>query len=175
MAKMANNLMDREVYIQANLELYQSNRPFVISKHMGAKRKKYFEKSLWSSVEMGLLKRFLEGPIPDFLKVYLGQKDGQGQSMYYDGLLSYIEAHTKTTALSFDKLDYLFRIYSALISAVLVVNLAHYFVKKWASRFRIWLRCTKQKLVSLARKLCDLKRQFALLLSASFNRINFMS
>ena len=57
--------------------------------------------------------------------------------MHYESLQEYIAANTQVDALSFYKLDYLFRIYLVLVSAILLINLLHYFVVKIAVKLVI--------------------------------------
>ena len=72
--------------------------------------------------------------------------------MHYDGLQAYIEENTIVEALPFDKLDYLFRIYLAIVIAILLVNLAHYYVKTIRKRrIRTLLLRTKRKLAAFFR------------------------
>lgn len=186
LARAAKNFMGRQIYMQTDLELYQSNRPFVLSKHMEAKKRNYLDKFGQLFNEMGLSTKSLRNQIPDFVKSYLGPNDGQGGYMYYDSLQAYIDSHTKVIALPFDKLDYLFRICFALLTFLLFFNLAHYYyLTKEFNQIGIWFEdakqifsylyiCAKQKLVSLAEKLGTFKRRFALFLTASLNRINAM-
>ena len=48
--------------------------------------------------------------------------------MHYDGLQDYVEENTRVEALSFDRLDYLFRVYLSLLMVPLFLKLAHYYV-----------------------------------------------
>ena len=94
-------------------------------------------------------------------------------------LQEYIQEHTKVEPLSFDKLNYLFRIYFALMAAIFLVNFAHYFFVRMIDNRRIQLRLlrarmllvrAKQTLVSFIGKLrtfFNLKRWLASFLSAS--------
>lgn len=76
-----------------------------------------------------------------------GSKDG---FVHYACLQEYIGANTVVTALSLEKLDYLFRIYLTLVTAILLANLVHYYIEPIKHQIRIWLQI-KQKLTAFIR------------------------
>ena len=156
MSRMIQTFVRRDTYIEANLEIYQSIRSFVFRKGMEIEKRKHFEKCVGFYIEAGFFKKINRDP-PNFFEMNFEPRGGQNGYMHYNGLQEYIKEHTKVEALSFEKLEYLFRIYFALLTAILLVNLAHYYAKKTGiRRIRVLLR-TKQKPVLLAafiRKSC---------------------
>ena len=77
--------------------------------------------------------------------------EGRGRDgfVHYNGLQEYISKNTRVDALSLDKLNYLFLINFAFFTNLLILNLAHYYAKKFIIR-RIFARI-KRKLRNFVR------------------------
>ena len=131
-------MVKRDTYFENGLEIYQSIRSFIVRKNLKIEKKKFFEKYLETYFENGFVKKVYRNNPPNYVMKFekRGGKDG---FVHYKGLQEYIEANTLVEALPFDKLDYLFRIYLALVTAVLflclvqyfAVQLAIYLIQKW--------------------------------------------
>lgn len=141
-------------YFDTNFEIFQSQRTLVHGKHIPMEKKRYFERCLGLYLEHGFSKRLLHNEPPsDAFEMKLEPR-GKDGFMHFDGLQAYVEENTRVEALPFSKLDYLFRIYFALITAILLINLAHYYTKT-TRRYRIWIRRAnncKRKLGVFTRK-----------------------
>lgn len=132
-------------YIEIALEVYQTIRSMVIRKGIGMAKKKFVEKNIGTYLEHGFLMKTYRSDPPNHLGIKFEPRGGSG-FMHFDGLQEYIENFTRVEALSFDKLDYLFRIYCALLTVIFFVNMAHFYVKKTGfSGCRIRLRRTTRR------------------------------
>ena len=96
-------------------------------------KRKYFEKYLSLHTECGFTQKVFRD-FPNYTGMKLKKRGGQGGFVHYEGLQDYIAGHKMVTALQFDKLDYLFRIYFSIITAILFVNLVHCRVKEIAKK-----------------------------------------
>ena len=141
-------LVRKDTYLE-NLEIYQSIRSFVIKKDLQIEKQNYIERYLKVLTEFGFTTRFYQNTPPIYEGIKLEKRGGDG-FVHYDGLQDYVAANTKITALSFDKLDYLFRIFFALLSAILLLNLLYRYVvsiviaqiQNWLFRFISFARFT---------------------------------
>ena len=124
MTRVVQMLIRRDTYMDENVEIYQSIRTFVTKKTMQTEKKKFFERYTQALNELGFTARFARNTPPKHKDIELEER-GQKGFVHYDGLQNYIAANTRIAALSFDKLDYLFRIYLALLIAILGLNLLH--------------------------------------------------
>lgn len=124
--RLAHTFLRRDTYMEATLALYESIRSFIVRKDLKIEIRKWGEAYLYFLVEHGIAKKIYRS-IPNYSGIKFEKRGGKNGFVHYDGLNEYIEANTKIEALSFDKLDYLFRIYFAVGLVALFVNLAHYF------------------------------------------------
>ena len=140
-----------DTYFETSFEIFQTIRTLIHGKNIQMEKKRYFERCLGLYLEFGFSKRLLHNePSPDIFGMKLEPR-GKDGFMHFDSLQAYIAENTRVEPLPFSKLDYLFRIYFALITAILLINLAHYYTKT-TRRYRIWLRRAKRKLVAFIRK-----------------------
>ena len=129
----------RDTYYERGLEIYQSIRNILIRKGLEINKKAFLQKYMKVLLEEGLTAKFLQDSPPNYLMKF-AERGGKDGFVHYDGLQEYIEANTLVEALPFDKLDYLFRIYLGLVTAILFLCLAHYFVVQLLiSRIKNWL------------------------------------
>lgn len=143
LSRIIQTFLRKDTYLESNLEVYQSIRSFAIRKGIKMERRKYFEKRLGTLMENGLVRKLYRETPPSFPGLKLEKRGGEDGFVHYNGLQDYITANTKVEALLFDKLDYLFRIYLALVTAVLFVNLTHYHGKK---KIRLFQRICRLQL-----------------------------
>ena len=127
----------RDTYIERSLEIYQSIRTLVLSKNTGIEKRKYFENFLLLFNQHGFSIRLYRNTPPNYTPIKFEKRGGKDGFVHYESLQEYIAANTQVDALSFYKLDYLFRIYFVLVSAILLINLLHYFVVKIAVKLVI--------------------------------------
>lgn len=174
--RLIQTLLRKDTYIEKSFEIYQIVRSLVFRRGLQTEKKKFIERFISPYTENGFSKKIYRDNVPILFEVKFESR-GKDGFMHFDSLQEYIAVHTRVEALSFDKLDHLFRIYFALIIVVLFVNLAHHLVKMIGIR-RIKLRFRRAKrklnsfLVSLIRKLCSFfKRHFVSLRSALLYRI----
>ena len=146
-SRIAQTFFRVDTYIEEKLEVYRSTRTFVTKQWTNdeVKKKDYFERCFSLYIEYGFSLK-LRRDVPNETGVRLEKRGGNDGFMHYENLQAYIEAHTRVSALTFDRLDYLFRIYLTLVTATLFLNLIHYYVKKVdLVRIRIWALRVKQK------------------------------
>lgn len=128
----------RDTYVQKNLEIYQSVRTFLIKKGIKIK-KKFFKKYLEVLIEQGFTTKMYRNNFPNYLMKY-EREGGEDGFVHFESVQQYIEANTKVSALQLDKLDYLFRIYFALVTAILFLALVQYCVLQLVIRLiQNWL------------------------------------
>lgn len=138
-ARAIQAIVKMDTYYEKNLEIYQSIRTFLIAKHMKGEKKKYLERCLGIWIESGLTKNLKRDSPPNYI-MKLEERGGKDGFFHYDSLQNYIEANTMVQALSIDQLDYLFRIYFALITTILFVALVqHCVVQLIVRQIQIWL------------------------------------
>ena len=114
----------RDTYLESNFEIYQTIRSFVFWKGMSRSKIKYFEESIERYVELGFGEKFdRSGELP---KISAIKFEPRGDFKHYSSMIDYVEDNTRVEALSFDKLNYLFRIYFVLLVVILFVNFVHY-------------------------------------------------
>ena len=135
-ARLAQAVIRKDSYIEENFEIYQSVRSFITRKGIKSEKRKHLEKSLGVMIEKGFSSTFLNR-FRDF-GIKLEKMGGQDGFQQYSGLQNYIAENTKVTALQFDKLDYLFRIYFAFVIVILLLNLAHYCATVIGHQIEIW-------------------------------------
>ena len=111
--------------MESNLEVYQSIRAFIINKDISVEKRKYLDGRLMLFNEHNFLKRFIRD-LPNFSGIKLEKEE----FVHYNGLQEYIVANTKVIALQYERLDYLFKIYLAIVAVILLFNLAHLWKKK---------------------------------------------
>lgn len=146
MTRAVQSFLRSSTYMEERLEIYQSIRSLLINRQMKIAKKNYLDKCLRAFVEGGFSIKFSRTDPPP----YSGMKfEPRGDHMHFDSLQAFIKGHTLVKALSFDKLDHLFRIYFASISIMLFLNLAHYSIK--TTGFRRLRRRTKRNLTKLTR------------------------
>ena len=132
---MFKGLIESDTYVETNVVVYESLRTFITKKNMEINKKKAVEKHFRIWVEQGYSQKVYRD-IPNIFR--LG-KDGKNDFAHYNSLQEYLDKNTIVTGLAFDKLDYLFRVYFALVIAILLLNLVHYSAKKVTRRqIRIW-------------------------------------
>lgn len=125
LTRIAQTIVKKDTYIETGLEIYQTVRTFLIRPRMKRQKKKHFERFIKLIMENGFTKKYYRDiPIPKDVQ----KLEQRGEFRHYKGLRDYVEANTKVTALSFEKLDYLFRIYLAIVVTILSVNIIHYFI-----------------------------------------------
>lgn len=128
--RLAHSYLKMDTYVEINLELYQSVRSFAIRKGLEIGKRKYFEKFIKLFVENGFINKIASQPnVPNLLGFEIEKKGGKDGLRHFESVQDYIEANTRVAALPFEKLDYLFRIYFALVTGILLVNLFHYYAK----------------------------------------------
>lgn len=155
LTRMVQTLMKRDTYFVQSLEVFQSKRSFLLSKTMPMVKRTFFERCIGSYLEYGHSKKFFRTNPPN-LGINFASR---GEFNHYSDLQTYIEKHTRIEALSFDKLDYLFRIYYALLVLILLANFAHYYYLKMIDiefkfgRIRILLCRIKRELIVFTIKL----------------------
>lgn len=143
-------------YLESTLEVHQTIRTYVTRKNINPGKRKFFEKCVSLFFENGFSNKLYQFTPPNYSGIEFVKRGGRGQDgfMHYDGLQAYIAENTIVEALHFDKLDYLFRVYVALLIAFLFLNFAHYYVKSIGlSQIRHLFLRIKQKLAIFARKL----------------------
>ena len=129
MFQVIHTLLKSDTFTELNYEVYQSIRAFIIKKDMKVKKRKHLENFIRTFAENGFSIKFHRN-IPNYTNIKLEKRGDKDGFAHYDGLQDYIEANTMVTALRFDKLDYLFRIYFAALIFILLVNLTHYYIMK---------------------------------------------
>ena len=135
MTRVIQIFLKTHTFMESNLEIYQSIRTFMIPKSMEVGKRKYFERCTWSIAENGFSKKFYRD-LPDYSGMSFEKSGREEGFVHYSGLQNYIEANTRVEALRYDKLDYLFRVYFAVVTAMLLVNLACYVVNNIFRMFK---------------------------------------
>ena len=138
------------LFFQENLEIYQSTRATIIKKNMEANKRNFIEHFNIITAENGFLKKLFRD-IPNYTDAKLEKRGSLDGLVHYSGVLEYIAENTRVVALSLEKLDYLFRIYLTIVIAILLLNLAHYWVAKFIIR-QTRFYSAKQNLVAFVRK-----------------------
>ena len=168
-SRMIQTLLRVDTYIEENLEVYRSIRTFSTRLGMNEdiRKRDYFERFIYLYTENGFSLK-LRRDVPNETGMRLEKRGGKDGFMHYESLQAYIEAHTRVSALTFDRLDYLFRIYLTLVTATLFLNLIHYYVKKVdLVRIRIWALRVKRKFAAFIARMRSrtsvfLKKKFKL-------------
>ena len=168
-SRMIQTLLRVNTYIEEKLEVYRSTRTFVTRQWTNdeVKKKDYFERCFSLYIEYGFSLKFRRD-IPNETRMRFEKQGGKDGFMHYESLQAYIEANTRVSALTFDRLDYLFRIYLTLVTATLFLNLIHYYVKKVdLVRIRIWALRVKRKFAAFIARMRSrtsvfLKKKFKL-------------
>lgn len=121
-------------YVETNLVIHQSLRSFIVKKNLDIGKKIYAERFASVLFEHGHLKKASRN-VPN----YFGVEAKRGGYVHYNTLQEYLAANTRVIAFPFDRLDYLFRVYLAVVTLLLLLNLAHYFVTRVIiCQLRIW-------------------------------------
>ena len=127
LTRFAQFVLRTDTYMETNLEVYQSIRSFILRKGMKTEKVRISEKHTELLTENGFFIRTVRDP-PNYFAVKFEKRGGKDGFMHYDGLQDYVEENTRVEALSFDRLDYLFRVYLSLLMVPLFLKLAHYYV-----------------------------------------------
>lgn len=189
--RLIQTFVNRNTYLERSVEAYQTLRTMLLRKGIPIHLRRYFEKCMAPYLENGFSEKTYRNPPSDLLLgVKLAPRGGRDGFQHFDGLQAYVEEHTRVEALSFDKLDYLFRIYLALLAAIMFMNTVHCFLEAFDVNINQSIRSFLNripafltKLAFFLRKLC---RFFSLqvfglvaflkfpisFLFASLNRIN---
>ena len=131
---MVGGLIESDTYVETNLVVYESVRTLMAKKNLEINKKKAVEKHFGLWTEHGCQEKYLRN-MPNFF----GNGAGKDDFVHYNSLGEYLDKNTMATGLAFDKLDYLFRIYFALVIAILLANTAHYWTRKLARcQIPIW-------------------------------------
>ena len=141
MLKFLLGVIESDTYIETNLVVYQSLRTLIAKKNLEIGKKMALEKHFNIYAEHGFHKKG-EQNIPNFFGLETGRV-GKRVFRQYNSLQEYLAENTMVTGLAFEKLDYFFRIYFAIVIAIFLVNLVHFCVIKVSFptrlRIRIWV------------------------------------
>ena len=122
-----------------NLELHQSVRTFVIQNGLHAEKESLLAHFLYGFAEAGLASRVFHRIRPNYTPLKLEKVGGKDGFVHYEGLQEYIEANTRISALQFNQLDYLFRVYLTIVTAILVLHLVHFVAMIGNHQIQNWL------------------------------------
>lgn len=165
--RLIQTLLRRDTFYERNAEIYQSIRAFPIRKGLELEKRKFFERGLAIFTENGFTTKVYRNSPPNYTAMKFEKRGGQDGFTHYDGLQDYIASNTLTTALAFDKLDYLFRCYFALVIAILFLFLFHWCIKTIVVH-QFWFVRTKRKLNAFIKK-CGQKFKMVLFYLFSHN------
>ena len=116
--------------------IIESVRALVFKKNFRKDLRKYFNFVINLYGQYGLFQKGIEG-FSDFQSHSVPKTGGPDGHLNYFSLSDYISHYSKVDVLKFVQLDYLFRIYFAILGLLLFCNMAHYAKVRLASPIRM--------------------------------------